>query len=252
MSEPRRWIEAEGPGRTLVGAMQGDALSEQAKLRMRASLGLAIGVVVAPGVAAQGALAGTSAKGIAGAALAKWIAIAAIGGVAVGGAGVLAKTLSADVRAPIAVTQPSSAPVMSAASASPAPSEPATAQARAAPESAAPLPSSAAPARPRSAPETGSRPPEPRRTDVNGELLLLERARRALRSGDAPGAMAALSRYRASAPRGVLAVEADALEIEALIASGRSVEATVMGRRFLARNGEGPLSDRVRRLLTEP
>lgn len=87
--------------------------------------------------------------------------------------------------------------------------------------------------------------------DVTEELRLLEIARRKLRGGDPTGALSALEQYRRSAPRGALRVEADALEIEAIVATGRRADAARRGRAFLDRHGDGPLSERVRRLIAE-
>lgn len=260
MTEPKRMIEEGGRGGLLVSSMQGEGLSAEAKLRLRASLGLgavAAGAgagVVATKLAAKGALGASSTNAVAGAMVAKWVGIAVLGVLTVGGAGIVAtKTLFAS-SAPN-TRAAASVPVATGTGATPAAGVPSfLSSPEVLPDAApaSPTPQATHPAPARRSPSRPARPAEPSADpaiDLPAEVRLLEVARRALRSGDSDAALAAIDRYRAAAPRGGLSVEADELEIEALVVSGRKDEAAANGRRFLARNGEGPLAERVRRLV---
>jgi TolA-binding protein len=78
------------------------------------------------------------------------------------------------------------------------------------------------------------------------ELAFLERARRALRTGDAVSALSELSRYEARFPKGTLAAEATLLSVEARLDAGDVKGAHVAAARVLDRDRTSP---HARRLL---
>ncbi len=115
---------------------------------------------------------------------------------------------------------------------------------------AEPAPSAVAPPRPESAVV-----PAGRRlrlasvpTDVREQTALVDAARDAVASGAADKALGLLRLYQDKYPGGVFRPEAAALRIEALARLGRSAEAHALANRFVAEYGDGPLTDRVRRV----
>jgi len=97
--------------------------------------------------------------------------------------------------------------------------------------------------------------PEPQRSappSLSEEIAALDAVRQQLGGGDASEALRLLDRYAAasSAPR--LADEATLLRIEALLRAGRRDDATQLAARFVERNPNSPLSDRVRALVSGP
>jgi outer membrane protein assembly factor BamD (BamD/ComL family) len=64
------------------------------------------------------------------------------------------------------------------------------------------------------------------------ERKLVEMARTALTRGETDGALAALGRHVRQFPRGRLAEERESLYVQALAASGDSVQARARGKRF--------------------
>lgn len=85
--------------------------------------------------------------------------------------------------------------------------------------------------------------------DLGKELASLDRARAALRSGDANRTLRLLDEHGRKFPRQRLRVEATVLRIEALSASGRSGAARKAGEDFLAKHPNGPYAQRVRSLI---
>jgi len=83
------------------------------------------------------------------------------------------------------------------------------------------------------------------------ELALVDKARSALRSGNAAGALDLVSRYERSYKRPRFRPEASALRIEALIALGRRAEAAQLARMFMANHPGHPLTVRLREFLGE-
>jgi hypothetical protein len=84
---------------------------------------------------------------------------------------------------------------------------------------------------------------------LEGEVRLLEEARRALDARAAAGALSALDRYARQFPAGRMAIEASALRIETLFALGQHAQARTLARSFLASHPRSPASMRVARLL---
>jgi hypothetical protein len=86
---------------------------------------------------------------------------------------------------------------------------------------------------------------------VADEIAVLDRAREALRSGDASAARAALDDHQARFGQGVLTPEAELLRIELLLSQGQKTAAQSLGQRFLASHPRSPLAARVRQLLRQ-
>jgi hypothetical protein len=130
---------------------------------------------------------------------------------------------AAPVRAPVRAPAPIHAPVPSAAF---EPSQPST---------AAPAPS------PSLAPlaESAQR--------LADEIRLVSSARRALRSGDATGALHTLDEHARGFPEGALTTEASAVRVLALCALGRAGEARALAQTWLATSPRSPLASAVRR-----
>lgn len=98
-------------------------------------------------------------------------------------------------------------------------------------------------------------PREPERLEIaaasrlQDEVTALDGARSALRHNDAARALSILDAYERTHPRGMLLREARAVRIEALMAAGRVAEARERTVVFLRDVSDGPLADRVRRLV---
>jgi hypothetical protein len=171
-----------------------------------------------------------------------------------GGAGVLAVGIGAGVlatrtppRAEVAARQrpaPTSAVETVAA---PAPLPPPALEVAPAAEPA-PAPSA------RSSATSARRAPAPASSSgdadaLGAELAALDRARSALRGGDAPGALDRLAEYDRTYPRGALRSEALLLRVEALVRSGRKAEAERLAAPILKANPDGLAARRLRGLL---
>jgi hypothetical protein len=96
----------------------------------------------------------------------------------------------------------------------------------------------AAPAPPRSS------APAPSLTE---ELAALDATSRALRAGDAAGALRLLDDHARRFPRGRLGLEAEVLRIESLARTGETAAAASRARSFLARHPNSVLARRVER-----
>ena len=141
-----------------------------------------------------------------------------------------------------------------------------------APGAIASAPEPAAPAAPAPAFATGPASPTPSRPelsampsghrvrtatappDMREQTSLVDAARNAVASGAAGRALALLRQYQDQYPGGVFRPEAAALKIEALARLGRGAEVRALADGFVAQYGDGPLTDRVRRIagLTHP
>jgi outer membrane protein assembly factor BamD (BamD/ComL family) len=78
----------------------------------------------------------------------------------------------------------------------------------------------------------------------------MQRARTALRRGDASAALAELDQFGRGPGWRQLAVEARLLRIEALARAGRAEEARNLARRFVQQYPNNPLVDRARSFVT--
>ncbi len=78
---------------------------------------------------------------------------------------------------------------------------------------------------------------------------MLERAHRALRSGQAAEALAITVEHARTYPRGVLSQEREVIAVEALARSGRRAEAEARGNAFIARFPGSSHARRLRAIL---
>ena len=81
------------------------------------------------------------------------------------------------------------------------------------------------------------------------QVASLDRARMALGSGDSAAALAEISHYRATWPRGVFLTEASVLEIQALAKRGEIVLAGMRAQAFVTAHPDSPQADRLRQLI---
>jgi hypothetical protein len=86
---------------------------------------------------------------------------------------------------------------------------------------------------------------------VEDELVAIDTARAALAAGHANETLARVAEWRQKFPRPRYAEEADALEVQALAATGRSEEARAKGARFLAAHPSSPYDKRIRSAIGE-
>lgn len=84
------------------------------------------------------------------------------------------------------------------------------------------------------------------------EAAMIERASGAVRAHDGARALEALRAYRVRFPHGKMMPEAGVLEVEALLAAGRSEAARAAARRFLAEYPDSPSAKRVKTLVRIP
>ncbi|HTA90992.1 MAG TPA: hypothetical protein VK745_15485, partial [Polyangiaceae bacterium] len=97
----------------------------------------------------------------------------------------------------------------------------------------------------KSTPSTPSAPPVSaprvaRASSLPEQVLSLDRARVALNSGNAAAALAEISHYRSTWPKGVFLTEASVLEIEALAKSGAVALAGMRARAFVTAHPDSP------------
>lgn len=276
MNEPKRLRSGEGPASLLASSLRGDRLDDDAKRRMRAALGLGVAPVAgaattAPsgaggagaaepakigaakaGTLAAGANGASPAAGV-GAGAVKWGALALAGALVVAGVGLAAKNAPADAPPVVAIPPAPHAPYMAPAVDVPRAVETLPSASAVTPPppglaSGHPMRVAGSSARAFASPLTSSAVPA---TDLGEELRLLEDARARLRGGEPSAALASIARYRHAMPVGALQLEANVIEVEALVALGRRDEAVAKGRAILVRQPEGPLSERVRRTIGE-
>lgn len=87
---------------------------------------------------------------------------------------------------------------------------------------------------------------DPPADDLAGELLLIQRAQRALARGDGAEALDAVDAHARAYPRGRLTEERDAARVLALCALGRADASRAAAARFIARHPDSPQAARVR------
>jgi hypothetical protein len=96
---------------------------------------------------------------------------------------------------------------------------------------------------------TASPPRVARASSLPEQVLSLDRARVALNSGDVGVALAEISHYRSTWPKGVFLTEASVLEIEALAKSGATALAGKRARAFVTAHPDSPQVARLRALI---
>lgn len=139
--------------------------------------------------------------------------------------------------------------VMPVPSATPAPTTTVTAE----PPPAANPPPSASTSPVAAKPSASTRRTTDGDTDLlERELAALDRARTALASNDAGGALRELGSYKRTFPKGALRQEALALEIDATFAKGDDAGARKLATTFLSAFPDSPQAPRIRRRLERP
>ncbi len=88
-------------------------------------------------------------------------------------------------------------------------------------------------------------------SDLQDEVAALDRARASLRAGNAQRALGHLGDYSKRFPKGSLRLEAEALRIQALAASGNEAEASRRAKRILERSPNSVLASRLRRYVID-
>ncbi|AKU94898.1 hypothetical protein AKJ09_01562 [Labilithrix luteola] len=87
-------------------------------------------------------------------------------------------------------------------------------------------------------------------TSIDAELAAIEAARRVLASGRASEALSRVHDYRATFTNAHFSDEADVIEVQALVALGRTDEAQSKAQRFLAAHPQSAYAKRIRALVT--
>ncbi len=259
MSELKRWIaeDATAVEAQLLEAARGGGPTPASRARMAkalraATMGAAAGAGAAAAVQlARGASAGTKHAALT---FAKWVAVAAF----VGSAAAVAWRISYDARETSpdasttahAVTPDPPSSNLSVADATPPGLEVITAPR---PHSLRPPGTAAAVGRTPSRPNEDDDASEPfasASSSLDSELRLLEEAKSKLDSGSPAGALALVSEYRRRHPRGVLALEAEVLRIDALVAAGRRSEAKRTAAAFVLAHPHAAQTPRLTTLAT--
>lgn len=264
MSELKRLLDSDGDEveRALLDSAVHDRPPRRAGQKTLAALGIGGGLVASSTGAATASAAAkataASATHVAAATggkvglgvLVKWVGIATVGGVATFGVVEHAR-------------QPAEPPPMAAVTIAPV-----ARQAQAAAQRVA----AAGADDPRAETETPAEPEAERDDDtaaagepqaeatgtvvqpdagLGAEVRRLDQARSAMQSGQPAAALSALQAYEREFPRGSLGPEAQVLQIEALVQSGRGAEARSAAERFLARYPSSPHARRVRSLVAD-
>lgn len=211
----------------LLAAARSETASESSRARTLAALGLgaALGGAAPAAVAGKSWLLSTPAR---------WLSMLGVVGV---GAAI----------------------AWSAARPSPKTAAPAAPPVASVPAMAATAPPSATPASiavgdlPRVATAPAAGPPALGSASAAGglsrELEALDRARRAVARGDAPGALRELDAYRREFPKGELAPEETVLRVRTLLAMGDRESARVLADEFEAAHPSSPYAARVHALV---
>jgi hypothetical protein len=263
MTAPRTRI-AEGTTdfeQDLLRSWEREQPSDAARQGALALVGVAAGLAAsttASTAAATGAKVATGsmapkAASLGAAALGKWALVGAgLVALAVGGATVeYARSSSREAPAAVAMAAPLPGPVVAPSPSSPAavPAPPATAPPAAASAVPPPPPLAALPAPSAPPASPTALEPAPPALGLGQQVAALDRARDALASGSAAGALRQIDDYDRQFPRGALAQEAAALRIEALFQQGSRAAAFLLADRFLASNPRSPHAARIRLLV---
>jgi len=240
VKDPKRLVDQNGLGATLLASARSDKPRPSARDRAAAALGLSL--------VNSGATNGTvAAKGTS---ASLWLKMVAGGLVAVaiaGGAVVLKSSFSAR-RSTMAGAGliPSAEATSSVPEQGPAQTEkaPPAMSARGFPPQNETDPSRGRGLR-QSADPSGESP-------LARELKLLDAARAELEGHDPGAALAALDRYERAFPAGALRTEASMVRVEALLARGDGGQARKLARDLLAQDPSGPHARRLRSIVENP
>ncbi|MDF2694280.1 MAG: hypothetical protein K0S65_2663 [Labilithrix sp.] len=93
---------------------------------------------------------------------------------------------------------------------------------------------------------SGRVPESPTAPSIDAEIAAIDTARGALTAGRANEALSRVQSYRSTFASPHFADEADALEVQALAALGRTTEARQKAEQFLAAHAQSPYAQRVR------
>lgn len=231
MTEPTRLMDEAG-GDELETSLLQLAKNEGPSMEGRRKILAAIAAGGAASLASQTADAASTAAAK-GAAL-KWSLLGAgAAGVAVGAA-LLFGSANEPARLPPAPS------VIKAAPAAEPQASPAPAEAGPAPLTVDDLPTLKQPA--------GVAAPALKQGSLADEVAQLQKAKLALKGGNAAQALAELATYAQRFPRPMLGAEATVVRIEALSASGDSARAKSLAEGFLAKNPNSPYAARLRSL----
>lgn len=265
MADPQRLVDdpdASSLGRTLLASASADAPTEEHRAAIAKRLGIAAILVGTGSQVGAGAAAAT----------AWWKAgvVVAVLGAAITAGVVLTRSPEPAappervVEAPARVVEPAPRPAPPPAAIEPPPAAIAPAvPAPEAPRRAAPRPAPQrrpAPAAREVAPEpaeiTQAPPavvaPAPVVVDARrlaAEVAVLDRARAALRRGDASATLSLLDQHEREFADGALLAEAELVRIETLIVSGDAATARVRSRAFLTKFPQSPHAKRLRSLV---
>jgi hypothetical protein len=265
VSDPRRLVEADGTEfeRRLLLSAQSEQPPPALVRRMEGALGIAAVAaagtsvaVAAPAVAAApkviveagpaasvGAVRAAAASSPVGAVTLPLVLKAVgLGSLVVAGAVVVNLWMSRPARPP-AMGPGAPAPLIV-----PAPEPVPAPAATAAPQALAPAAVVAPPRAPAIAATSDARRVHTGASALRGEIALIDGARAALAGGSPARAIQILAQHDARYPRGVLVPEAQALRIEALMASGQRRRARSLARAFLAAHPSSPLAERIARV----
>jgi hypothetical protein len=264
MIDPVRLLDGDGDDveRTLLRSALDDKGSHAARGRALAVFGAVGSGLVASTSAAQASVAtastsfaGASVTKVTAGALVKWIGTGVVvGTLSAAGIHAVADSGAAPPRAMLAPFSERRAALPPAPSVAPAGDQPVTVEA---PKVGAPEPS-ARPAELRAS-GTGAAvavasnaafPAEGSDRRLRDELLALERARQALRRGDASAALSALGSYESRFPQGALSREATVLSVEARLAAGDQQGARAVAARALEADSTSPHAKRIETLLS--
>jgi hypothetical protein len=264
MIDPVRLLDGDGDDveRTLLRSALDDKGSRAARARALAVFGAGGSGLVASTSAAQASVAtaptsfaATSVAKVTAGALVKWIGTGVVvGTLSAAGIHAVADSGAAPPRAMLAPVSERRAALPPAPSVTPAGAQPATVEA---PKVATPEPS----ARPAERRASGTSaavavasnaafPTEGSDRRLRDELLALERARQALRRGDASAALSALGSYELRFPQGALSREATVLSVEARLAAGDQQGARAVAARALEADSTSPHAKRIETLLS--
>lgn len=210
MSDPIRMKDGESLAASLLRSAADDRPSDEARARAAVALGIA-----APSGAPSSTTAGSAAGG---SSIAVKLVLAVVLGA--GGLAAISSTRSSPIETPAAPieTHHPNAFVF----------EPTT-------QEAPPVPK--------------INKPRPASRSLAEEVALLDRVRTALTEQDANAALKGIAEHRAHFASGALIPERDALEVEAVLASGDRQQAEALRDRFVETHGDSPLARRVKSLF---
>ena len=229
--------------RSLIESARTDALPEGATERAWKRFSTSAGALaVGTGEPGPGFPTG-KAERVARATATKWLLLGALGGSAVTAAWFAS-------RVPVTSTAPPSAPSLRPAPAVATVWTPAHSTVESATTDPLPPKASSSVAEQAPAPPPRTRPNVAARgSTLAAEVTLLDSVRAALAGGAPDQAVRTVERYHREFPVGLLAADAEALALEAIVAQGERALAAQRARRFLERHPNDPHAPRAREIV---